>query len=66
MDLISTFEKQVSENIERLGVNTDAQTLSRVWSRESNHNGYTYNFSWEGHPVIQYNQDIVVMLERTY
>ena len=63
MDPIDSFEKQVSENIKGLGANVDAQALSRVWSRESNHNGYTYNFSWQGRPIIQYPQDMVAMQE---
>lgn len=63
MDPISSFEKQVSENIEGLGANLDAQALSRVWSRETNRNGYTYNFSWQGRPIIQYPQDMVAMQE---
>lgn len=43
--------------------NIDAQGLSRIWSRESNRNGYTYNFTWQGRPIIQYPQDMVAMQE---
>ncbi|MEQ8267811.1 MAG: cephalosporin hydroxylase family protein [Parvibaculum sp.] len=63
MNPIEEFKKQVSENIERLGEDRDVQGLSRIWSRETNRNGYTYNFSWLGRPVIQYPQDIVAMQE---
>lgn len=63
MDRKSAFEKQVADNIEALGVNTEAQELSRIWSRETNRNGYTYNFSWHGRPIIQYPQDIIAMQE---
>jgi len=57
------FEKNVAENIEALGKNVDAQALSRVWSRETNRNNYTYNYRWMGRPIIQYPQDILAMQE---
>ena len=63
MDPINAFEKQVGENINALGKNIDAQGLSRIWSRETNRNGYTYNFTWQGRPIIQYPQDMVAMQE---
>jgi len=63
MDPLSTFAKQVKENIKALGKNIDAQGLSRIWSRETNRNGYTYNFTWLGRPIIQYPQDIIAMQE---
>lgn len=63
MDQISKFEKKVAENIEAFGDDIDAQGLSRVWSRETNRHGYTYNFSWQGRPIIQYPQDMVAIQE---
>jgi cephalosporin hydroxylase len=63
MDPIKAFKKQVTENIEALGNDVDVQGMSRVWSRETNRHGYTYNFSWMGRPIIQYPQDIVAMQE---
>lgn len=63
MDPIAVFRKEVSQNIEALGKNPTAQVLSRLWSRETNADGYTYNFSWLGRPVIQYPQDLVAMQE---
>lgn len=57
------FQKQVSENITALGNDADVQALSRIWSRETNRNGYTYNFSWLDRPIIQYPQDMVAMQE---
>jgi cephalosporin hydroxylase len=63
MNPLAGFKKQVADNIEALGKNLDAQALSRVWSRETNRNGYTYNFSWQGRPIIQYPQDMVAMQE---
>jgi len=63
MNPVDAFKKQVSSNIERLGEDKDVQSLSRVWSRETNRNGYTYNFTWMGRPIIQYPQDIIAMQE---
>lgn len=63
MDPIQDFNKQVSENIEQLGKDSDVQALSRIWSRETNQHNYTYNFNWMGRPVIQYPQDMVAMQE---
>lgn len=63
MNPSTSFLKQVANNIDALGKNLDAQALSRVWSRETNRNGYTYNFSWQGRPIIQYPQDMIAMQE---
>lgn len=63
MDPIEAFKKQVAENVEALGEDRDVQGLSRIWCRETNRNGYTYNFSWLGRPIIQYPQDMIAMQE---
>lgn len=63
MNPITKFQNQVAENIKALGKNANAQCLSRIWSQETNRNGYTYNFSWQGRPIIQYPQDMVAMQE---
>jgi cephalosporin hydroxylase len=63
MNKLNKHQTAVANNIKALGENIDAQALSRVWSRETNRNGYTYNFSWQGRPVIQYPQDMLAMQE---
>lgn len=63
MKSLSEHERFVADNIVELGKNIDAQALSRIWSRETNRNSYTYNFAWLGRPIIQYPQDIVAMQE---
>jgi cephalosporin hydroxylase len=63
VDPIESFKSQVAGNIKRLGDDKDVQSLSRIWSRETNRNDYTYNFSWFGRPIIQYPQDIIAMQE---
>lgn len=63
MDPIKAFREQVAANIKALGENDRALTLSRQWSEVTNADGYTYNFTWLGRPVIQYPQDLVAMQE---
>lgn len=63
MNINEEHQKVVATNIEGLRKDIDVQALSRIWSRVTNRNGYTYNFSWEGRPIIQYPQDIVAMQE---
>ena len=63
MNPIEQFKKSVAANIESLGKNIDAQALSRTWLRETARNGYSYNFSWQGRPIIQVPQDMVAMQE---
>lgn len=57
------FQAEVAKNIAALGNNKEALSLSRQWSVSTNRNGYTYNFSWMGRPIIQYPQDMVAMQE---
>jgi len=63
MDPVGMFKQQVADNIKGLGEDKDVQGLSRIWCRETNRNGYTYNFSWLGRPIIQYPQDMIAMQE---
>lgn len=63
MDPLINFKKIVAENIMAFGKDLDVQALSRIWSKETNRNGYTYNFCWQGRPIIQYPQDIMAMQE---
>ncbi|MBA2077887.1 cephalosporin hydroxylase family protein [Rhodanobacter sp. PCA2] len=63
MNPIEAFKAQVAANIVALGSNTKARQLSREWSAVTNQDGYTYNFSWLGRPIIQYPQDMVALQE---
>lgn len=58
-----SHQNLVASNIRRLGLDTDLQQDSLAWIRESAKHGYSYNFSWQGRPIIQYPQDIVAMQE---
>ncbi|MEI7908774.1 MAG: cephalosporin hydroxylase family protein [Verrucomicrobiota bacterium] len=53
----------VSAHIHGLSLDTELHQLSRTWIQESVKHHYTYNFSWQGRPIIQYPQDIVAMQE---
>ncbi|NYT46281.1 cephalosporin hydroxylase family protein [Alcaligenaceae bacterium] len=63
MDPTAAFSTLVTQNIQALGDDTDVHGLSRIWARETNRHGYTYNFTWLGRPIIQYPQDMAAMQE---
>lgn len=63
MNPAEAFRAQVAAQVAALGNDRDLQGLSRIWSRESNRGGYTYNFSWLGRPIIQYPQDMIALQE---
>ena len=63
MDPFKAFQFEVERNIAGLAADRDVQGLSRIWSRETNRNGYSYNFSWLSRPIIQYPQDMVSLQE---
>lgn len=64
MNAISEFEKQVAENIKRLGENNELAKDSLSWMlKAGGYGAYTYNFQWLGRPIIQYPQDIVQLQE---
>jgi cephalosporin hydroxylase len=66
MNPVESFKEKVARNVAALGEDRDVRGLSRIWSRETNRHGYTYNFSWLGRPIIQYPQDMVAMQELTW
>lgn len=53
----------VREHIHGLSQDAELQQLSRTWIQQTVKHNYTYNFSWQGRPIIQYPQDIVAMQE---
>src|SRR5450759_1751388 len=55
--------EQVASNIAKLGADTHLWKSSLDWIHDTARNGYSYNFSWQGRPIIQYPQDIVAMQE---
>ena len=63
MNPFDQFKQQVANNIAGLANDKKSHDLSKSWSRETNRNGYTYNFEWFGRPIIQYPQDMIAMQE---
>jgi len=64
MDSRTQFQKEVKENIERLGRELTLPKDSLAWMLKVGAiGGYSYNFTWQGRPIIQYPQDIVAMQE---
>lgn len=63
MNPIEKFEKERSENINRLTNSNELQQLGIKFVEESSGLNYSYNFKWMGRPIIQYPQDIVAMQE---
>lgn len=59
----AAFEKEVQENVERIGADDAFQRLSRDWTVRSSELRYSYNFKWMGLPIIQLPQDILAMQE---
>ncbi len=58
-----SFEKEVQERVAANGGNQDLLAASRSFMLASLASQYSYNFSWQGRPIIQYPQDIVAMQE---
>ncbi|TRZ49921.1 cephalosporin hydroxylase [bacterium] len=60
------FEDEKRKRIAGYNEKTKGIQIGRQFSVESSFNGYTYNFTWLGLPIIQYPQDIVIMQEIIY
>lgn len=53
----------VVSNIKQLGADAELWESSMKWVCDTAKHNYSYNFSWQGRPIIQYPQDIVAMQE---
>ena len=60
---MDNFGKEVIERITGLGENAELKAAAAVFTRLSTQPKYSYNFAWQGRPIIQYPQDIVAMQE---
>ncbi len=60
---ISDFQKQVLDNINRMGQDRDLKGFSNIWQRETSKYNYVLNYSWMGRPIIQFPQDVFAMQE---
>lgn len=60
---MTEFEQEVVERLAATGVNNSLIEVAHNFTRESTLPKYSYNFFWQGRPIIQYPQDIVAMQE---
>lgn len=60
---MSDFQKEVAERIAAIPADKKLCEAAAVFMRASTMPKYSYNFSWQGRPIIQYPQDIVAMQE---
>lgn len=63
MNQIEQFEKEVKENISRIGADKELQNLSFKWLHDISPYKYSYNFKCMGRPIIQLPQDMIAMQE---
>lgn len=60
---MSDFEKEVAERIATAPANKQLCESAAAFMLASTAPQYSYNFAWQGRPIIQYPQDIVAMQE---
>jgi len=57
------FRQEVADRIAALSADEELRAAGRAFMSASTLPKYSYNFSWQGRPIIQYPQDIVAMQE---
>ena len=60
---MTEFEEEVVGRVAANGENAALIKAGEAFTRESTLPKYSYNFFWQGRPIIQYPQDIVAMQE---
>jgi len=60
---MNDFQKEVAERITAISVDKQLLDIASEFMRSSTIPKYSYNFFWQGRPIIQYPQDIVAMQE---
>lgn len=60
---MSDFQKEMAERIAATPANKQLCETAAAFMRASTMPKYSYNFSWQGRPIIQYPQDMVAMQE---
>jgi len=60
---MNTFQDEVKARIASYSNNRDLTKAAELFMLHSTEPKYSYNFSWQGRPIIQYPQDIVAMQE---
>jgi cephalosporin hydroxylase len=60
---MSDFQKEVAERISAIPDDKELCETAAAFMRASTSPKYSYNFAWQGRPIIQYPQDMVAMQE---
>jgi cephalosporin hydroxylase len=60
---MSEFDKEVADRVRSYGTERKLRDASAAFMLASTLPKYSYNFAWQGRPVIQYPQDIVAVQE---
>lgn len=60
---MNDFQKSVIERVSTNGSNLDMIAAAQQFMRATTSTKYSYNFAWQGRPIIQYPQDMVAMQE---
>lgn len=60
---MNDFQKEVAVRIAANGKNHELNKTAAAFMRATIKQRYSYNFSWQGRPIIQYPQDIVAIQE---
>jgi cephalosporin hydroxylase len=60
---MNDFQKEVLERVDSNGSNVEMIAAGQQFIRATTITKYSYNFSWQGRPIIQYPQDMVAMQE---
>lgn len=60
---MSDFEKEVLQRVAAIPADKNLCATAAAFMLASTTPQYSYNFSWQGRPIIQYPQDIVAMQE---
>ncbi|WP_175201691.1 MULTISPECIES: cephalosporin hydroxylase family protein [Achromobacter] len=63
MDDSAIFRASRTQEIQRMGEDSDLGRKTSSWLMTANSQKYSYHFDWMGLPIIQYPQDIVAMQE---
>lgn len=60
---MNDYQKEVANRISRMSTNKHLCETGAAFMHASVAQLYSYNFSWQGRPIIQYPQDIVALQE---
>tara|TARA_R110001599_G_C12275696_1_gene662263 strand:- start:120 stop:890 length:771 start_codon:yes stop_codon:yes gene_type:complete len=60
---MNDFQKEVAERITAISIDKHLCETASAFAEASTAPKYSYNFSWQGRPIIQYPQDMVAMQE---